>query len=366
MFQVIYLIFLISILGSCKSKQESLIEEIQELLEEENYETAAETLKGYLVKPKSDDEVLASDKPDSPRIVELSHDRKRLVWVDDSKLTLKDMMDGNTDSTNLDEVPASVAVSLNANFALAEYPMQNGCRLFAISLKDGSLHYESGAQISCRNRGGILDNGSKIFYFVDNQLYEEKTEEPRNPKLLLSKEKIAPPFPNLKSRYFLYPVGRDFLLFSGNGGSYNMYYFQPEKKQVEKLDQEAISPLLYYGPGDTAFYIGGSIGRLHLRRVHYGKGKPTVSKLFTISRKEINPWKLAAKNEFFSNYSGRVHLWGPMRKSQVLPLLCERTWVVEPERILCENENGELFLSGFEFSEEDWTLMKLYEEVRSK
>lgn len=354
-------------LGNCKSKQESLIEEIQELIEEEKYEKGTELLKNYLSHPRSDAEILSKEKPESPRIVELSSDRKRLVFVEDNKLTIRDLNEGGgSESRKLDEIPASVAVSVKANFALSEYPMASGCRLLALSLKDESLQYESGAQISCRNRGGISDDGSKIFYFVDNQLYEEKTVEPRTPKLVLGKEKIAPPFPNLKSRFYLYPIGKDFLLFSGNAGSYTLYYFQPDKKIADKIDQEVISPQLYYGPDNSAFYLGGTIGRLHLRRVQYGKGKPTISKLFTVSRKEINPWKLSAKNEFLSNYSGKVHLWGPMRKSQILPLLCERTWVVHPERVLCETESGSLYLTGLEFPDNDWTLMKLYEEVRSK
>ncbi|TGK08012.1 hypothetical protein EHO59_02630 [Leptospira semungkisensis] len=359
---VLFFLFLIS----CKSKQESLIEEINELMEDQNYEKASSQLKDYLVKPKSDDEILSLEKPETTRIVELSYDRKRLVYLEDSKLTWKDLVEGNKETKSLDEVPASISVSSNANFALAEYPMANGCRLFAISLKNNDLHYEAGAQISCRNRGGIADDGSKIYYFVDNQLYEEKTEEPRTPKMILSKDKIAPPFPNLKARFFLYPVGKDFLLFSGNAGSYYLYYVQPDKKSAEKIDQEIISPLLYYGTGDAAYYLGGSIGRLHLRRLQFGKGKPSVNKLFTVSRKEINPWKLPAKNEFVSNYSGKVHLWGPSRKSQVLPLMCERIWVVDQNRILCENETKEFYITGLDFPQEDWTILKLYEESRDK
>ncbi|MGJ4745846.1 hypothetical protein ACQV5M_05755 [Leptospira sp. SA-E8] len=366
MIRVLSFLLLVFLSWNCKSKQESLIEEIQELLEEQSYEKASGMLKDYLVKPKSDDEVLSSEKPETPRIVELSYDRKRLVYLEDSKLVWRDASDGSNGSKSLDEVPASLAVSLNANFALAEYPMTNGCRLFAISLKNNDLLYESGAQISCRNRGGISDDGSKIYYFVDNQLYEEKTVEPRTPKLIVSKEKIVPPFTGLKARFYLYPIGKDFLLFSGNAGSYYLYYFQPEKKSVEKIDQEVISPLIYYGTGDSAYYLGGSIGRLHLRRLQFGKGKPSSSKLFTISRKEINPWKLPGKNEFVSNYSGKVHLWGPSRKSQVLPLLCERIWLVDQNKVLCENEKGGLYLTNLDFPEEDWRILKLYEEARDK
>lgn len=231
MIRALSFILLVFLSWNCKSKQESLIEEIQELLEEQNFEKASGMLKDYLVKPKSDDEILSSEKPETPRIVELSYDRKRLVYLEDSKLIWRDASDGSSGSKSLDEVPASLAVSLNANFALAEYPMTNGCRLFAISLKNNDLHYESGAQISCRNRGGISDDGSKIYYFVDNQLYEEKTVEPRTPKLVVSKEKIVPPFTGLKARFYLYPIGKDFLLFSGNAGSYYLYYFQPEKNR---------------------------------------------------------------------------------------------------------------------------------------
>ncbi|EMG09483.1 hypothetical protein LEP1GSC151_4424 [Leptospira interrogans serovar Grippotyphosa str. LT2186] len=36
------------------------------------------------------------------------------------------------------------------------------------------------------------------------------------------------------------------------------------------------------------------------------------------------------------------------------------------DRIVCEAEPGQLFLSKLDFQPEDWSIWKLYEEVRSK
>ncbi|UOG37905.1 hypothetical protein MAL08_00545 [Leptospira noguchii] len=365
----ILVLFAISFFNFCKSSHETFIEEIQELVEQEKYEKASEKLKEKLQFPKDRDELLSAEAPDSARIIEFSNDRLKLVWTEDQKIFFQDLAAGENNSRSLDQIPSNLSLSQNANYALVEYTMQasGGCRYVAISLKDSSLSYEAGAQVSCKSRGSILPDGSKIYYFVDDNLYEEKTVEPRKPILVLNKEKIVSPFPNLKTRFLMYPSGNSFLIFSGNAGAYNLYWFHPFQKTAEKIDKDILSPILYYGNGENAYYVGGEIGKLHLRRINFSsKTKPVITKLFTVSRKEINPWKLSKKNEFLSGYSGKVHLWGPAKKSQNLPILCERVLLTGDDRIVCEAEPGQLFLSKLDFQPEDWSIWKLYEEVRSK
>ncbi|AAN47315.2 hypothetical protein RBB68_00530 [Leptospira interrogans] len=366
---MILVLFGISFFNFCKSSHETFIEEIQELVEQEKYEKASEKLKEKLQFPKDRDELLSAEAPESTRIIEFSNDRLKLVWTEDQKIFFQDLAAGENNSRSLDQIPSNLSLSQNANYALVEYTMQasGGCRYVAISLKDSSLSYEAGAQVSCKSRGSILPDGSKIYYFVDDNLYEEKTVEPRKPVLVLQKEKIVSPFPNLKTRFLMYPSGNSFLIFSGNAGAYNLYWFHPFQKTAEKIDKDILSPILYYGNGESAYYIGGEIGKLHLRRINFSsKAKPVITKLFTVSRKEINPWKLSKKNEFLSGYSGKVHLWGPAKKSQNLPILCERVFLTGDDRIVCEAEPGQLFLSKLDFQPEDWSIWKLYEEVRSK
>ncbi|EKR75041.1 hypothetical protein [Leptospira noguchii] len=365
----ILVLFAIYFFNFCKSSHETFIEEIQELVEQEKYEKASEKLKEKLQFPKDRDELLSAEAPDSARIIEFSNDRLKLVWTEDQKIFFQDLAAGENNSRSLDQIPSNLSLSQNANYALVEYTMQasGGCRYVAISLKDSSLSYEAGAQVSCKSRGSILPDGSKIYYFVDDNLYEEKTVEPRKPVLVLNKEKIVSPFPNLKTRFLMYPSGNSFLIFSGNAGAYNLYWFHPFQKTAEKIDKDILSPILYYGNGENAYYVGGEIGKLHLRRINFSsKTKPVITKLFTVSRKEINPWKLSKKNEFLSGYSGKVHLWGPAKKSQNLPILCERVLLTGDDRIVCEAEPGQLFLSKLDFQPEDWSIWKLYEEVRSK
>lgn len=366
---MILVLFGISFFNFCKSSHETFVEEIQELVEQEKYEKASEKLKEKLQFPKDRDELLSAEAPESTRIIEFSNDRLKLVWTEDQKIFFQDLAAGENNSRSLDQIPSNLSLSQNANYALVEYTMQasGGCRYVAISLKDSSLSYEAGAQVSCKSRGSILPDGSKIYYFVDDNLYEEKTVEPRKPVLVLQKEKIVSPFPNLKTRFLMYPSGNSFLIFSGNAGAYNLYWFHPFQKTAEKIDKDILSPILYYGNGESAYYIGGEIGKLHLRRINFSsKAKPVITKLFTVSRKEINPWKLSKKNEFLSGYSGKVHLWGPAKKSQNLPILCERVFLTGDDRIVCEAEPGQLFLSKLDFQPEDWSIWKLYEEVRSK
>lgn len=184
-------LFAISFFNFCKSSHETFIEEIQELVEQEKYEKASERLKEKLQFPKDRDELLSAEAPDSARIIEFSNDRLKLVWTEDQKIFFQDLAAGENNSRSLDQIPSNLSLSQNANYALVEYTMQasGGCRYVAISLKDSSLSYEAGAQVSCKSRGSILPDGSKIYYFVDDNLYEEKTVEPRKPILVLQKKK---------------------------------------------------------------------------------------------------------------------------------------------------------------------------------
>lgn len=148
-------------------------------------------MKEKLQFPKDRDELLSAEAPESTRIIEFSNDRLKLVWTEDQKIFFQDLAAGENNSRSLDQIPSNLSLSQNANYALVEYTMQasGGCRYVAISLKDSSLSYEAGAQVSCKSRGSILPDGSKIYYFVDDNLYEEKTVEPRKPVLVLQKEK---------------------------------------------------------------------------------------------------------------------------------------------------------------------------------
>ncbi|EMG09496.1 hypothetical protein LEP1GSC151_4422 [Leptospira interrogans serovar Grippotyphosa str. LT2186] len=188
---MILVLFGISFFNFCKSSHETFIEEIQELVEQEKYEKASEKLKEKLQFPKDRDELLSAEAPESTRIIEFSNDRLKLVWTEDQKIFFQDLAAGENNSRSLDQIPSNLSLSQNANYALVEYTMQasGGCRYVAISLKDSSLSYEAGAQVSCKSRGSILPDGSKIYYFVDDNLYEEKTVEPRKPVLVLQRKK---------------------------------------------------------------------------------------------------------------------------------------------------------------------------------
>lgn len=59
-----------------------------------------------------------------------------------------------------------------------------------------------------------------------------------------------------------------------------------------------------------------------MREVDYANsGKPKINKGFTISLKEIEPWKTSNKTEFISFYNNSVFRREPIAKKKDYPIL---------------------------------------------
>lgn len=360
---------LILFILQCQNKYEALKSDVDVLIESEKFDSAREKIRAKLEGLKSTDEIISSSKPLNPRILEMSNDRNRIVWTEDRKVIFRDLANPLVKSKETGDLLEWISVSSEAEFAIAAIKLVNGsgCRLKAISFLEPKETYDSGAFVACSNKGAISSDGARIYYFVDENLYEEETKEPKKPKLIVAKEKLLPPFPKLKNKFFIVPIGKSFLIFSGSAGSYFLYWFSPKNNSVKNIAKDILSPKIFHSDGKSVYIIGGSVGSMLLREVKFtASGEPTVNKGFLIGPNEINPWSTTKRNEFISGYGDTVYRWGPGKKKQVYPIICERFWGVARDHIVYENKKGELVLANTEFSPDDWKILDLYKQIKKK
>jgi len=343
------------------------LEEVNQYLEVQKFEKALTIIQNKLESKRDSDEVISRTSPKRERVLRMSEDRNRIVWSEDEKLIYRDIPNPMVKTKTLSALPFDFRISNNAEFALVSFRLKNtkGCRMKAISMLNDDVDFDSGAHIACRNSGGITKDGKYIYYFIDESLYKEKTEPPRKPIKVLDASKIAPPFSKLRNKYSLLPIEDNFILMTGIAGSYNMYYLQTKNDTSELISKDILSPKLYYGNGNSFFAIGGKIGSWYLREVEYSAGKkPKINKGFSISRREIEPWKTSNKKDFLSFYNKSIYKWGPLAKKIEYPIQCERGWGVARDYIIYENKIGELVLANTTYSDEDWAVLDLYKEVK--
>ena len=80
----VFFLILLSFFYSCESKHEALIREINELIENEQYQIASNRLRTILESQRASDELLSSNKPKNERILVMSNDRNRVLWLEAS------------------------------------------------------------------------------------------------------------------------------------------------------------------------------------------------------------------------------------------------------------------------------------------
>ncbi|MBE7412784.1 MAG: hypothetical protein HS129_12125 [Leptospiraceae bacterium] len=366
---ILFSIFIFLLFSQCQNKYEALKSDVDVLIENEKFDSAKEKIKIKLEGLKSTDEIISSNKPKLPRILEMSNDRNRIVWTEDKKIIFRDLANPVVKSKDIGELIEWVSVSSESEYAVLAIKLVNGsgCRLKTVSFFDSKDSYDSGAFVSCFNKGAISTEGTKIYYFVDDNLYQEETKEPKKPILVIPKEKLISPFPKLKNKFSMFPIGKTFLIFSGNAGSYYLYWFSPKSNSIKILAKDILSPKIFHSDGKSVYAIGGTVGAMLLREIKFThSGEPNITKGLPISQNEINPWSTTKKNEFISGNGDSVYKWGPGKKKQIYPIICERFWGVARDHIIYENKKNELILANTEFSLEDWKILDLYKEVKKK
>ncbi|HMX32303.1 MAG TPA: hypothetical protein PKC66_08700, partial [Leptospiraceae bacterium] len=185
-------LILLAILLNCDGKNESAVKDIDTLIEDEKFSQAQDKIKNKLETKRASDEILSQKKPINPRIIEMSNDRNRIVWTEDKQITFRDLANPLSKSLTFPDVPEMVSVSSEAEYAIVLFKLPNGagCRMVNVSLIEPKPSYLSDTYVSCKNRTAISSDGSSIYYFINENLYEESLKDPKKPKLLVPKEKF--------------------------------------------------------------------------------------------------------------------------------------------------------------------------------
>jgi len=347
---------------SCGTRHEELVEKVNDLMEKEKYETALETIQKEMKRKRSNDRELSDNSPENPRVIKSSRDKKRIVWIEDNELYSWDRENDEINHKSLKGVPQAISISADGKYAVLNMPLRNnhGCKIKAISVFDGSLDYESGAHISCRNAGGISNDGGVIYYFIDENIYREKTIEPKTPQKTISSSRLSAPYKKLKNRLVMEPWGDAFLIFYGIGGAYNLFLFDPEKESVKMIAETIMATEVFSNTQDS-YLIGGSIGNMKLRQIN--AKNTSVSSGVAIDDKGINPWPIST-GEFISGDADGIYLWKKGSDPKRCPVLYDRFWGID-DKIIYENSEG-LFTSDPTFTEEEWELVNLMKQVKER
>ena len=231
--KILVLTFLI-FLTNCKTEHENLVSEIEDLISREKYEKALILISERLSATRSTAEILSKSKPNQPRLLQLSEDRRRVVWTENKTIYFRDLITDKAENIELKIRPENFQISNNAEYAILQYPLKQkgGCAIYAYSLLNITVEYESGVHIPCKTGMGITQKGDKILYFFENNLYEERTSHPKIPKKAVSFDLFPPPFPKLKTNLQLASLGEDWLIWSGAGAVSYTHLTLPTNREV--------------------------------------------------------------------------------------------------------------------------------------
>ncbi|MCB1157530.1 MAG: hypothetical protein H7A25_02495 [Leptospiraceae bacterium] len=366
----VFFLILLSFFYSCESKHEALIREINELIENEQYQIASNRLRTILESQRASDELLSSNKPKNERILVMSNDRNRVLWLEDNKLIFRDLANPSVKIRKFKQNPINVFSSSSAETALLAFPLdkRGKCVIRSISLQENIPDYNVANPVSCENAAGVSSNGLEIYFFLENSLYREVTTRYNSPVLILEKEQIESPFPKIQNRNFLYPIDKNFLIFSGNAGAYNLYWFNPKTKESTKLESNIISPILYFGNSRNVFLLSGKTGEIHLKELTYppGNGKPVFASNIGISKETVVSYERVERGEFLSPDGEHVFLWSERKDRRYFPILCKKFWGLARNQIIYENKNGELILANTVYTEEEWEYLDMYSRIQLK
>lgn len=359
-------ILMILILGlQCRKQTE--VEKIDVLLSSEKFSKAEETARSRLSTKHSNDEYL-SKEPAKDRVVQFSNDRNRVVWTEGRQLQFRDLANPLSKTIGLNETAENLSISSDAEHALISVSAANGtaCRLLAVSILEKKKSHLSESFVHCKNQFGISKDGTHIYYILDSSLYAEETSGAKNHKVLLDKRYFPETVHSVRNRYYFRPIGNNFLIFSGDAGAYNVYWFDVRKNGMEKIT-DAASPLFYYGSGKNAYFIRGHIGNFNAQELLFSAyGRPTLSDSFSVSIKETVLWPVSENNEFVSLVDGKTVLWTPGGKKKELPLLAKHIYLSARDNIIYETSDGYLMRTSMDFSEEDWKALELYKKTKEK
>lgn len=364
-----YLIFLITFLifNSCSEKKEDDSVLIFRMLEDEKYDTANQRIKEKFSTKKNDDELLSPRNSKERHLVEISNDRNRVVYTQDKTIFFRDLANPLTKQFSFAQVPVNLSISSDAEHALVSIPIPNGigCRLLAVSLLESKEAYSSKSIIPCYHHGGITSDGATFYYFIDDSLYVESIFENKSTKLIRDKKFFDPVAAGIKNKFFIYPIGKTFLIFMGDGGVYHLFWLDPKKQEEEKIIEDAATPKIYYGNGKNTYIITGTVGDLYCQELKLSAyGKPIPGNKISINHEKTNPWPTSVQDEFISSFDGEVFRWREDKKLKTYPLFVGNFWVVARDQLIFIDRNNDLVLTSLEFTDTDYKLLEIYHQTK--
>lgn len=365
----LFFIILFFILFGCEKEVEDPLKDIDYLIENEKYEIAKEKVKSKLSSKRPNDTLLSEKTGGHKRIVDLSNDRNRIVWVQDKNIVFRDLANPLVKSLVFPQSAVGLSVSAEAEHALVLFPLPNsaGCRMVAVPLIENRNSYVSSSYVSCSNRAGITSDGTMIYYFIEDNLYMESTSEPKISRMIFDKKSFEYPYPNIKKKYYIYPIGKTFLILIGNAGSYILFWFDPKKSTVERIAEDVASPRIFYGNGKNLFFVSGTVGEVRFRELRFSYyGKPSLQPGLQINLSETNSWPMSTSDRFIAGHKGQLFIWGKEEPKKHIPILANHFWIVARDQIAYEDGEGKLVLTSNSFTEEDWKALDVYRMIKNK
>ncbi len=364
----IVFLFLFGFLFCSKEIEDPLVN-IDLLIEEEKYEIAKERLKEKLSSKRKDDLVLAEGKLGLKRVFALSNDRNRVAWIQDKTIYFYDLANPLSKTLNFPQTLVNLNLSFEGDLAIisALLPHGAGCRMIVISFLETRKSHVSSSYVACTNLNGISFDGNFIYYFIDDNLYVERTTEPKFQKLLIDKNHFPYPYPNINRKYFIYPIGKTFLIIYGNAGYYNAAWFDTNKNKVEKIMEGISSPRLNFGNRKNLFLLTGEIGNYLIKEIKFShNSKPVIVQEFPVSSSLASFQVLSKENLFVSIHNGQLFEWEIGKSKKALPILTETFFILARDQILYEDKEKNLILTNYFFSEEEWKTLNLYKMVKNR
>ncbi len=343
--------------------------EIDELILKEKYAKALSLLENRLYFKHETKWKLSESKLIGKRIVRLSENRQVLIWAEEQTLFRWTLAEDKVESKSFPYIISDFAISGNGQMAVLQHKSNtaNVCKITAYSFTDLSLLYESESYLDCNASFAISDGGNQIFYFLENDLFSEKTSLPKNPIRVAVESQYPPPFPKLKSKISILPFSGEFLIFSGIGGSYSLYQFNPNKEKLTLLSKEIVSPIYLPFEHQFGYVVSGKIGDLNLQPLVVTNNKTFLTKGFGIGYSFIHSQRLSTKDTFILSTKESPRLlqrWILGSKKESLPLFVERFWVLSNDLIAYENKVGDLVVGNLVFEEDEWKALEYFNKVR--
>ena len=352
---------------SFSEKEEDSSTQIKRLLDDEKYDTAHLKIKDKLSSKKKDEDILTEKSTKELHLLELSNDRNRIVYTDDKAVYFRDLANPLVKVLTFAQLPVNLSISSDAEHAIISIALPNGvgCRLLAITLLESREAFVAKSLVPCNQHAGITSDGSFIYYFMDDSLYMESVTEDKSPKLVIDKKKFQPVASGIKNKYYLYPIGKTFLIFAGNAGLYHLYWLDPKKNEEERIADDIATPKIYYGNGKSAYIITGAIGNLFIQELKLSAyGRPVIADKISTNNEKINPWPTSIQDEFISSFEGEVFRWKDEKKIKIYPIISNSIWLAARDQIIYLDNNNNLLITPLEFSEEDYKLLELYQQTK--